>query len=240
MRLSIGEAADRLGVSVRTLRWYDEIGLVKPAQVGENGYRYYDSPALALLQQVLFYRELGLPLKEIGSLLQAPDAARRKALLAHRQLLELKRQQLDGLLRLVDDTLGGTTMTKPKVTQADIDAAKTQYAREAKERWGHTEAWRESQNHPLTVSVQQQAEDIFARFSALRGTDPTDAAVQALVKEWQDHISANHYPCSKEILAGLGQMYVGDARFTATLDRHGPGTANLMAAAIEIYCRGGF
>ena len=145
MRLSIGEAADRLGVSVRTLRWYDEIGLVSPTEVGENGYRYYDREAMALLQQAIFYKELGLPLKEIKPLLQAPETARRQALLAHRRLLELKKQQLEGLLQLVDDTLGGTTMTKPIITQADVEAAKTKYAKEAKERWGNTDAWKQSQ-----------------------------------------------------------------------------------------------
>ena len=80
MRLSIGEAADRLGVSVRTLRWYDEIGLVSPAEVGENGSRYYDREAMALLQQAIFYRELGLSLKDIKPLLQAPEDTRRRAL----------------------------------------------------------------------------------------------------------------------------------------------------------------
>ena len=104
MRLSIGEAAGLLCVSVRTLRYYDQIGLVKASQVGENGYRYYDRPAIALLQQALFYRELGLSLKEVGPLLQAPEETRAAALRAHRELLLLKREQLDGLLRLVDDT----------------------------------------------------------------------------------------------------------------------------------------
>ena len=108
MRLSIGEAAERLGVSVRTLRWYDEIGLVSPAEVGENGYRYYDREALALLQQAIFYRELGLSLKDIKPLLQAPEDTRRRALLAHRQLLELKKQQLEGLLALVPGCYFGT------------------------------------------------------------------------------------------------------------------------------------
>ena len=97
MRLSIGEAADRLGVSVRTLRWYDEIGLVKPAAVGENGYRYYGREEMALLQQAVFYKELGLPLKEIKPLLQAPEDTRRRALLAHKELLKLKKQQLQQL-----------------------------------------------------------------------------------------------------------------------------------------------
>ena len=102
MRLSIGEAADRLGVSVRTLRWYDEIGLVKPAAVGENGYRYYGREEMALLQQAVFYKELGLPLKEIKPLLQAPEDTRRRALLAHKELLKLKKQQLEGLLAVSD------------------------------------------------------------------------------------------------------------------------------------------
>ena len=234
MKLSIGDAAQRLGVSVRTLRHYDEIGLVKPTLVGENGYRYYDWEAMALLQQVLFYRELGMSLKEIGPLLQAPEAKRRKALEAHRHLLELKKQQLEGLLQLVDDTLGGKTMQKPKITQADIDAAKEQYAAEAKERWGHTDAWKQSQGKTPNAA---KMDEIFQGFAALLGTDPADRAVQAQVKIWQQFITDNLYPCTDEILAGLGQMYVCDERFTANLDKYGEGTAKLMSDAIKIYCK---
>lgn len=234
MKLSIGDAAQRLGVSVRTLRHYDEIGLVKPTQVGENGYRYYDREAMALLQQVLFYRELGMSLKEIGPLLQAPETQRRKALEAHRHLLELKKQQLEGLLQLVDDTLGGKTMQKPKITQADIDAAKEQYAAEAKERWGHTDAWKQSQGKTPNAA---KMDEIFQGFAALLGTDPAARAVQAQVKTWQQFITDNLYPCTDEILAGLGQMYVCDERFTANLDKYGEGTAKLMSDAIKIYCK---
>ena len=234
MRFSIGQAARMLDVSVRTLRHYDEIGLVKPAEVGENGYRYYDREAMALLQQVLFYRELGLPLKEIGPLLQAPETERRRALEAHRHLLELKKQQLEGLLQLVDDTLGGNHMTKPKITQAEIDAAKEQYAAEAKARWGHTDAWKQSQGKtPDTAGM----EEIFRGFAALLGTDPADGAVQAQVKNWQQFITDNLYHCTDEILAGLGQMYVCDERFAANLDKYGEGTAKLMSEAIAIYCK---
>lgn len=237
MRYSIGQAAQMLGVSVRTLRHYDRIGLVKPALVGDNGYRYYDREELALLQQVLFYRELGFALKDIVPLLQAPENQRRQALESHRQLLQLKKQQLEGLLQLVDDTLGGTTMSKPKITQADIDAVKEQYAQEAKERWGHTQAWQESQSRKPASDAMEQAEEIFAAFAQKRDCDPADPQVQALVHRWQEHISANYYTCTKEILRGLGQMYVCDARFTANLDKHGAGTAQLMADAIAIYCK---
>lgn len=234
MKLSIGETAQRLGVSVRTLRHYDEIGLVKPAEVGENGYRYYDREAMALLQQVLFYRELGLSLKEIGPLLCAPEVQRRKALEAHRHLLELKKHQLEGLLQLVDDTLGGNMMSKPKITQADVDAAKVQYAQEAKERWGHTQAWKQSQDKTPNAG---QMEEIFQGFAALLGCEPGDAAVQAQVKRWQQFITDNLYTCTDEILAGLGQMYVCDQRFTANLDKYGEGTAKLISDAIKIYCK---
>lgn len=234
MRFSIGQAARMLDVSVRTLRHYDEIGLAKPAEVGENGYRYYDREAMALLQQVLFYRELGLPLKEIGPLLQAPETERRRALESHRHLLELKKQQLEGLLQLVDDTLGGNHMTKPKITQAEIDAAKEQYAAEAKERWGHTDAWKQSQGKTPDMAGM---EEIFRGFAALLGTDPADGAVQAQVKNWQQFITDNLYHCTDEILAGLGQMYVCDERFAANLDKYGEGTAKLMSEAIAIYCK---
>ena len=174
-----------------------------------------------------------MSLKEIGPLLQAPEAQRRKALEAHRHLLELKKHQLEGLLQLVDDTLGGNRMTKPKITQAEIDAAKEQYAAEAKERWGHTDAWKQSQGKTPNAS---QMEEIFQGFAALLGTDPADAAVQAQVKIWQQFITDTMYPCTDDILAGLGKMYVCDERFTANLDKYGTGTAKLMSEAIAIYC----
>lgn len=234
MRISIGQAAELLGVSVRALRHYDEIGLVKPAETGENGYRYYDREAIALLQQVLFYRELGFALKDIKPLLQASSDTRRRALEAHRRLLELKKQQVEGLLRLVDDTLGGKTMTKPTITQADIDAAREQYAAEAKARWGGTDAWQQSQGKTPNAGAMDA---IFEGFAALRGRDPADAGVQAQVARWQQFITDNLYPCTDEILAGLGQMYVCDGRFTEYLDRYGTGTAKLMAEAIAISCK---
>ena len=133
MRLSVSEAARRAGVSVRTLRWYDEIGLLKPSEVTPAGYRYYDGTAMATLQQILFYRELDLPLEQIGRILSAPDNDRTEALQKHRTLLLMKRQRLDDMLRLVDETIGGITMydERPKPTQADWEAVKDHYAQEA-------------------------------------------------------------------------------------------------------------
>ena len=102
MRYSVSQAARLAGVSVRTLRWYDQIGLLKPTEVTPAGYRLYDGEAMAVLQQILFYRELDVPLEQIGRILSAPDHDRAEALRKHRTLLLMKRQRLDDMLRLVD------------------------------------------------------------------------------------------------------------------------------------------
>ena len=124
-------------------------------------------------------------------------------------------------------------MNKSIITQADVEAAKTKYAEEAKNRWGHTDAWKQSQGKTPDMAGM---EAVFRGFAALRDKDPGAPAVQAQVKVWQDFITDNMYTCTKEILAGLGQMYVCDERFTANLDKHGEGTARLMSEAIKIYC----
>ena len=243
MRYSVSQAARLAGVSVRTLRWYDEIGLLKPTEVTPAGYRFYDDEAMAVLQQILFYRELGVPLEQIGRILSAPDHDRTEALKKHRTLLELKRRRLDDMLRLVDKTIGGNIMysERPKPTQTDWEAVKNQYAQEAAERWGNTEAFLESREKhkdytpEKEAQIQAEMEEIFAAFGQC--ADPEGAEAQALVKRWQAHISQYHYNCTDGILACLGQMYAGDPRFQENLDKYGPGTAQKMSAAIAAYCK---
>jgi DNA-binding transcriptional MerR regulator len=243
MRYSVSQAARLAGVSVRTLRWYDEIGLLKPTEVTPAGYRFYDDEAMAVLQQILFYRELGVPLEQIGRILSAPEHDRTEALKKHRTLLELKRRRLDDMLRLVDKTIGGNIMysERPKPTQTDWEAVKNQYAQEAAERWGNTEAFLESREKhkdytpEKEAQIQAEMEEIFAAFGQC--ADPEGAEAQALVKRWQAHISQYHYNCTDGILACLGQMYAGDPRFQENLDKYGPGTAQKMSAAIAAYCK---
>lgn len=243
MRLSVSQAARRAGVSVRTLRWYDEIGLLKPSETTQAGYRFYDEEAMASLQQILFYRELGVPLEQIGRILNAPDNDRTEALQKHRTLLMMKRRRLDDMLRLVDETIGGIAMydERPKPTQADWEAAKAQYAQEAAERWGNTEAFLESREKHAGYTPGQEAqikaemEEIFTAFGACG--DPAGPQAQALVKRWQAHITQYHYNCTDGILSCLGQMYAGDPRFAENLERYGPGTAQKMSEAIAAYCK---
>ena len=243
MRLSVSEAAKRAGVSVRTLHYYDEIGLLKPSEITGAGYRFYDETAMASLQQILFYRELDVPLDQIRRILDAPDNDRTEALQKHRTLLLMKRKRLDDMLRLVDETIGGIAMydERPRPTQADWEAVKNQYAQEAAERWGNTEAFLESREKHAGYTPRQEAEinaemeEIFAAFGQC--ADPEGPEAQALVRRWQAHITQYHYHCTDGILACLGQMYANDPRFTENLDKYGPGTARKMSAAIAAYCK---
>lgn len=227
---------------MRTLHYYDEIGLLKPSEVSKAGYRFYDDAALGTLQQILFYRELGFSLEQIGHILHAPDYDRTQALRQHRRLLLMKRKRLDDMLRLVDETIGGNAMydQTPSPTPAELEAVKAEYAREAAERWGNTEAFWESQEKHASYTpeqeerIREEMEEIFRAFGACG--DPASSQAQRLVKEWQAHITKYHYNCTNGILAGLGQMYVNDPRFRKNLDQYGPGTAEKLSRAIRLYC----
>ena len=124
----------------------------------------------------------------------------------------------------------------------ELDAMREQYAEEAKARWGNTDAYRESTRRVAKwtdedrARMEQRSGEIFSGFASLVGTDPSDERVQALVARWRSFISESYYDCTTEILAGLGQMYVADERFTNNIDRYGEGTAKLMSDAIAVYC----
>lgn len=246
MRLSVGEAARLFDVSVRTLRYYDEIGLLKPSEVSPSGYRYYDSDAIETLQQIMFYRELQMPLDEIAAILNDPGHNRRQALERHMELLLLRRKRLDSLVTLVDKTLNGDDtemdIENSKNAHKELEHTRGKYAAEAKERWGSTEAYKESEKKHAgytpedELQIAAEAEEIFKAFAASIGAAPESAAVQELVLRWQNHITKSHYACTKEILSCLGEMYVEDTRFTENIDRYGEGTAKLMSEAIKFYC----
>lgn len=175
MLLSIGELAKLMGISVRTLRYYDAIGLLKPSAVTPAGYRSYDERAMETLQQILFFRELGFPLGEIGEILRHPEYDKRQALKRRRELLLLERARLDELLQIVENTLEGRAMKKTGVTEQQIQSRKRAYAAEARERWGKTEAYREweeksrRQSPEKKAEAQRAAEGIFAGFAAIPG-----------------------------------------------------------------------
>ncbi len=244
MRLSVSEMAKLTGVSVRTLHYYDQIGLLCPETAADSGYRWYGEADVERMQQILFYRELDFPLKDIQMILADPRYDRQEALRRQRHLLQLKRERLDRLLELLEANLKGEqTMEFKGFDAAELENARRQYADEAKARWGDTAAWRESQRRTAdgdTAGFADQAEamnDIFRRAAALRDTAPDSPEAQALVREWQDFISSHYYDCTREILAGLGQMYTADERFQKNIDRFGAGTAVFLSAAIAAYTK---
>lgn len=245
MLLQIKEFAELTGVSVRTLRYYDEIGLLKPCRVDEwTGYRFYDEASLERMQEILFYRELDFPLKRIPAILASPAYDKQTALAAQRQLLLLKKERLERLIAALDDTMEGNSIMKA-LEKDTYESTRRQYEAEAKEKWGNTAAYREYEEKTAekTEETRQDAasgmEAIFERFAeCVRcGADPADEAAQKLVEALQAHITEQYYACTDEILASLGEMYTADERFRQNIDRHAPGTAAFVSAAIAAYCR---
>ncbi|NLT40774.1 MAG: MerR family transcriptional regulator [Clostridiales bacterium] len=244
MKLSISQAAGLFGLSARALRYYDEIGLLKPSETAGSGYRYYDETAVQALQQIAFYRELGFSLKDIADIMSSPDFDRQAALRQHLELLKLKKRQLETLIELVDQTLKGEiNMEQDKVTAADIEAAKKKYAAEAAQKWGKTDAWAESRRRHSTydtekeIRIELEAQEIMRAFASNIGKDPACDEVRALVERWKEHISKYHYDCSNEILSCLGSMYVSDERFARALDGYAKGNAQFISDAIASYIK---
>ncbi|KHD45808.1 MerR family transcriptional regulator [Streptococcus hongkongensis] len=227
---TVNEMSKLTGISVRTLHYYDAIDLLKPTRVGENGYRFYDDESLKRLQSILLYRELEFPLKKIKEIMDSPAYIRDEALLEQITFLEEKQAHLHKVIAHAKAIQGGNEMSEFDV-----------YDQEVKERWGDTEAFQEYQGKAGKINQEQVAADmqaIFAEFGNLQNEAVASPLVQVQVKKLQVYITANFYTCTKEILAGLGQLYTEDERFKANIDKMGgSGTAEFAGKAIETYCQ---
>lgn len=246
MKLHIREFAKLTGVSVRTLHFYDEIGLLKPSSVDEqNGYRFYDEYALTRMQEILFYRELDFPLKEIRMMVSSPDYDKQNALKEQKHLLTLKKERLERLISALDGAMKGEMVNMNVFDNSEFEAKREEYAKEAREKWGDTAAYQESEKKTADYSadrwkqVNAAMDERIAEFANCKRKSfaPDSREAQALAKRWQDYITENYYTCTKEILAGLAEMYVADERFRSNIDRHGDGTAQFMSDAIKAYCK---
>ena len=235
--MQIKEFAQQIGVSVRTLHYYDEIGLLKPSEVdAQNGYRFYDERSLERMQEILFYRELDFSLKTIAQILLSPDYDKQQALTWQRKLLFAKKERLERLIDALDSLEKGEVFMKPNNEYEDL---KNKYAEEVRQRWGSTDAYKESQQRNTDFSQAASLLDaVFEEFAELdrSGTSPDDEAAKIQVEKLQRCITENFYTCTNEILAGLGQMYVADVRFKNNIDKHGEGTAEYVSQCIKSYC----
>ena len=239
---TVNEVSKLTGVSVRTLHHYDEIGLLEPSSVTEAGYRMYDDTALERLQHILLFRELQFPLKDIKKILDSPDFDRNRALEQQIELLTLKKEHLENLILYARGIkfLGVKYMDFSAFDTKKMD----EYAAQAKENWGKTDAYKEFEEKRKNWTEDSEKGmmvefiEVFAEFGQMKQLDPADERVQSQVKKLQDYISEHFYTCTNQILSGLGKMYAGGGEFTENINSYGgEGTAEFVNEAIQIYCK---
>lgn len=239
---TINEVALLSGITVRTLHYYDEINLLKPHSMTNNGYRLYDDICLKRLQQILFFKELNFPLKQIKSIINNESYDEVKVLTSHRKMLVLKRDRLNDLIELIDNMIGGENMSFKEFDMTKIEEAKEKYTKEAEQRWGDSLAFKQSQSKTKGYTkddwkrISRNSENIFKEFAECMNSDCDDIKSNMLVERWKEHITKNYYECTDEILLGLADMYVNDKRFAKNIDKYGTGLAEFMSIAIKKYC----
>lgn len=242
MAMKVKEVADLVGISVRTLHHYDEMGLLTPEETTESGYRLYSQDNLELLQQILFFKELGFPLKQIKEIIHNPSYDRQEALNLHRQMLLEKRRRLDQMIATVDKTIqytkGEITMTNKEKFEG-FDFSHNPYEQEARERWGDKAV--DSSNAKVESLPRKEQDgmlaamnEIYTKLASLRNESPDSPEAQVAIREWYDFLNQlGSY--SLEAFKGLGQMYVDDERFTKNIDKFGEGLAVFMRDAMAVY-----
>ncbi len=245
MSYTVQALAQLAGISVRTLHYYDEIGLLKPAYSAKNGYRYYEEGELIRLQQILFFRELEFSLEDIKRMLNRPGFSVIEALRDQKKLIRLKQTRLEKLIHAINTTITAMNSNQ-KINEKEMydvfkDEDVKQYQDEVKERWGNTDAYKQSMkkvSKMTKVEMQKLKEDGEKHTTAIadamdKGVDHPD--VQELIKKSHDGINF-FYECSYEMFRNLGKMYVEDPRFTEYYEKFRPGLAVFMRDAIVYYC----
>jgi len=249
LEYTIGELAKLAGVSTRTLRYYDEIGLLKPAHISPAGYRYYGPAEVDRLQQILFYREFAVDLERIKQIVTSPAFDRAKALREHLHRLLAERARLDALIANVEKTIealeGERTMTDREkfegFKKALVEQNEKRYGREARERFGEESV--DAANARLlkmTEEEHKQASALAAEIEAtlkeaMKTGDPGGELAQKAADLHRQWLTIFWGQYSKEAHSGLAELYVDDPRFTAYYDREQPGTARFLRDAIRIY-----
>ncbi|MNW25499.1 HTH-type transcriptional activator mta [compost metagenome] len=244
MAMRVKEVAKLAGISVRTLHHYDEIGLLVPNEVTTAGYRLYSEDDLARLQQILFFRELDFPLKQIQEILSSPSFDRVEALELQQNMLREKRRRLDVMIDTIEKTLqytrGEITMTASEQFKG-FDFGSNAYEEEARKRWGDEavdEANATVKGMPAgeQKAMSDRMNAIYFRLAALRNGAPDSTEAQEAIGEWYAFLnSMGSHRYTLEAFKGLGQMYVDDERFTRNIDQFGEGLAVFMRDAMAIY-----
>lgn len=238
----VNEVSRLTGVSIRTLQYYDKIGLLPPADYTEVGYRLYDDETLQKLQIILLFRELEFPLKDIRRIIESPVFDREKALEQQIHILELKKEHIENLIDLARGVKKSGVKDMTDFTA--FDAAKIDdYIAKAREYWGDTAAFKEFEEKNADRTSEENAGintelmKIFAQFGGMKDMDPASPKVQKQVKKLQDYITDKFYKCTNTILSSLGHAYSAEGEMNRNIDKAGgKGTGEFVDKAIQIYC----
>ncbi len=239
MTYSINRLAKLAGVSIRTLHYYDEVGLLTPTRLERNGYRQYDEAQLLRLQQIMFFRELDFHLEQIKKIIDSPHFDMRTALTEQKHLIKIKRHRLDRLIATIDKTIkklnNELNMDDQELYGNFSKAEMNKYTEEARQRWGNTDAFKQSHDRVkkmgkagLAKILKESGEltqEIAAAMKA--GLDPKTDAVQVLIARHYEGLRAFYEP-NLEIYKGLATMYVDDPRFKANYEKVAHGLAEFM------------
>jgi len=242
---TVSQLATMAGVSVRTLHHYDQIGLLRPTARTAAGYRLYAERDLLRLQQILFFKEIELPLSEVRTILDDPQFDQVRALTQHRQALLKRGERLTQLLATIDKTIhtltegDETMMTDEELYEGFTKEQIERYKRETRERYdpalvAESERRVSRMSREQWAAIKAEGDQVTREIAALADRSPGDAEVQALMARhhaWIEHF----YPCSAEVYRGLGKGYAETAEFRATYDRYRHGLADFMQSAMAIY-----
>lgn len=242
---TVSQVARMAHVSVRTLHHYDEIGLLKPSGRTANGYRLYGEEDLARLHQILLFRQLGFSLEAIRRLLDDPTFEQRDALLSQRALLVEQTRKTEAIIRAVDKAIealeGGRAMSRDEMFDGFEEFDHARYEAEAKERWGHTDAYEESARRTKRYKkedwarIKAEGEAIVEQLAKLleRSVGPEENEAMELAEAHRRHIDRWFYPCSRMMHTGLADLYMADARFQDYFERRREGLTEFVVAAIR-------
>ena len=231
------------GITPRTLHFYDEIGILRPSQVGDNGYRYYGEDAVLRLQQILLYRRLDMPLQDIKKLLERPDFDVLQSLEAHRKTLLQQIVQLNRTVQTVDETIlylkGEKPMTAKQIFAGLTDEQQDEYGKEAMQNYDPAIVKASNQKWKGYSAAEKQrilseGNQIYADLLSAMPEGETSAKVQSVIERWRQHLNYFWTPNAEQLL-GLADLYNEDPRFKANYDQFHPDLAEFMRKAVKVY-----
>ncbi|MBI5957874.1 MAG: MerR family transcriptional regulator [Chloroflexi bacterium] len=243
---TVKQLSDLAGISVRTLHYYDEIALLQPSSVGENGYRYYADDAVLRLQQILFFRELDFSLSAIKDILGAPDFDIVEALHTHREALQHRVKRLNHLIQTVDQTIlhlsGEVHMSKKQLFWGFTEEEEQRYTQEARDLYGAEQVdatykrWN-SYSAQKKEQIMVEGQGIYTDLVTLIEHSPSSPEVQQVIARWHQHLRYFYEP-PVELMAGLGQHYVDSPDFANKFRQLHPDLPEFLRDAITHYCEG--